>query len=192
MRRLAQRLLPLFLIVLANCAGARGPLYPEMASTIQPLAADRARIYFYRDYEPYESLSQASLYLNGAPVGVSVSGGFFYRDVVPATYAIAVWTQKDFPNASKTVRLRAGDTIYAKVGSFRGWEDGGGDSNFARDTFVVMIIDPAQAQRELATMRYVAQEVGAAPGADALAAPLPAAKARAERPSLRYHEGHHS
>jgi hypothetical protein len=154
MRRIEQRLVPLLLIALANCAGARGPLYPEMASTIPPLAADRARIYFYRDYEPYESLSQADLYLNGAPVGVSVSGGFFYRDVVSATYAIAVWTQKDFPSPSKTVGLRAGDTIYAKVESFRGWEDGGGDSNFARDTFVVVIMDPAQAQAELVRTRY--------------------------------------
>jgi Protein of unknown function (DUF2846) len=158
MRRIAQHLLPLLLISLANCAGARGPLYPEMASTIPPLAADRARIYFYRDYEPYESLSQASLYLNGAPVGVSVSGGFFYRDVTPATYAIAVWTQKDLPDASKTARLRAGDTIYAKVESFRGWEDGGGDSNFARDTFIVRLIEPVQAQRELARMHYIPPE----------------------------------
>jgi hypothetical protein len=148
------------LLALSACAGPSGPLFPEVAGTIPPLAADRARIYFYRDYEPYESLSQASLYLNGAPVGVSVSGGFFYRDVTPATYAIAVWTQKDFPNASKALGLRAGDTIYAKVESFRGWEDGGGDSNFARDTFVVMIIDPAQAQRELANMRYVHAEEG--------------------------------
>jgi len=192
MRRIAQRLLALFLIALAGCAAARGPLYPEMASTIPPLAADRARIYFYRDYEPYESLSQAYLYLNGAPIGVSVSGGFFYRDVVPATYAIAAWTQKDFPNASETLALRAGETIYAKVESFRGWEDGGGDSNFARDTFVVAIIDPAQAQRELATMHYVEQEGGAAPGADASPAPVPAAKARAEGPDLGYNGGHRS
>lgn len=174
MQRAARVFLAMAAAVLAGCAGARGPLYPEMASTIPPLAADRARIYFYRDYEPYESLSQANLYVNGALAGVSVSGGFSYRDVTPGRYAIAVWTQKDFPNASKTVGLGAGDTIYAKVGSFRGWEDGGGDSNFARDTFVVMIIDPEQAQRELATMRYVGQEVGAALGADAVAAPVPA------------------
>jgi Protein of unknown function (DUF2846) len=148
------------LLALAACAGPSGPLFPEVAGTVPPVPADRARIYFYRDYEPYESLSQASLYLNGAPVGVSVSGGFFYRDMAPATYTIAAWTQKDFPNASKIVGLRAGDTIYAKVESFRGWEDGGGDSNFARDTFVVVIIDPAQAQRELATMRYVQSEEG--------------------------------
>ena len=183
----------LLALVLANCSGGpRGPLFPEVAATLPPVAPDRARIYFYRDYEPYESLAQAALYLNGVPVGVSVSGGFFYRDVVPATYALSVWTQKDFPNASKTVALSAGETIYAKVESFRGWEDGGGDSNFARDTFVVVIIDPAQAQHELATMRYVEQQVGAAPGADASAALVPAAKARAEGPGLRYNEAQHS
>jgi len=165
MRRTSWWLASLLVLPLLACAGAaHGPLFPEVAATLPPVPPDRARIYFYREYEPYESLSQAALYLNGAPVGVSVSGGFFYRDVVPATYATVVWTQKDFPNASKSVALRAGDTIYVKVESFRGWEDGGGDSNFARDTFIVTIIDPAQAQRELATMRYVEQDVGAALG----------------------------
>jgi Protein of unknown function (DUF2846) len=163
MRGTSWWLASLLVLLLLGCAdAANGPLFPEVAATLPAIPPDRARIYFYRDYEPYESLSQATLYLNGAPVGVSASGGFFYRDVVPATYAIAVWTQKDFPNASKSVGLHAGDTIYVKVASFRGWEDGGGDSNFARDTFIVMIIDPAQAQHELATMRYVAQDVGAA------------------------------
>jgi hypothetical protein len=146
------------LLGLAACAGPSGTPFPEVS--VPPVPPDRGRIYFYRDYEPYESLSQASLYLNGARVGVSVSGGFFYRDVMPATYAITAWTQKDFPDASKTVTLRAGDTIYAKVESFRGWEDGGGDSNFARDTFVVMIIDPVQAQSELNLMRYVQADEG--------------------------------
>jgi hypothetical protein len=43
--------------------------------------------------------------------------------------------------------------------SLRAWQSGGG-TRYQRDTFVVMLIDPTQAQRELATMRYVQAEEG--------------------------------
>jgi hypothetical protein len=151
----------LLLLILAGCTGASGPPFPQVAPTIPPLAADRARLYFYREYEPYESLTPAILYLNGVQTGVSVPGGVFYRDVPPGTYLIAPWSQGDFPNAAKTVVLRPGDTFYAKVLSLRAWQSGGG-TRFQRDTFIVMLIDPAQAQRELANMRYVQPLTGAA------------------------------
>ena len=147
------------LLALAACAGPSGPLFPEVAGTVPPVPADRSRIYFYRDYEPYESLTRAILYLNGMQTGVSVPGGVFYRDVAPGTYIIAPWSQGDFPNAAKTVVLRPDDTFYAKVLSLRAWQSGGG-TRYQRDTFIVMLIDPAQAQRELATMRYVQAEEG--------------------------------
>jgi hypothetical protein len=158
MKHLAPGFFALMLIILDGCIGATGPLFSEVASTLPPVAADKARIYFYRQYEPYESLSQANLYLNGGPVAVSVSGAVSYRDVTPATYTIAVWTQKDFANASKTVALRPGDTIYVKVESFRAWESGGGDSNFERDTFIVVIVDSAEALGELAHLHYLRAE----------------------------------
>ncbi|HEV2549776.1 MAG TPA: DUF2846 domain-containing protein [Stellaceae bacterium] len=141
-------------LVLAVC-GPAAPLYPEVAATIPPVATDRARIYFYREYEPYESLSTPNLYLNGTRVGVSGPGMVFYRDVVPGTYTISTWTQGDFQNGSKTVVLRPGDTIYSKVESLGEWQSGGGDTNYERDTFIVMLIDPARAQGELARMHYV-------------------------------------
>ena len=151
----------LLLLILSGCTGASGPPFAQVASTIPPLAADKARLYVYRDYEPYESLTPAAIYLNGVQTGVSVPGGVFYRDVPSGTYIIAPWSQGDFPNAAKTVVLRPGDTFYAKVLSLRAWQSGG-STRFQRDTFVVTLIDPAQAQRELATMRYVQPPTGAA------------------------------
>ena len=151
----------LLVLILASCTGASGPPFSQVAPTIPPLAADRARLYVYRAYEPYESLTPAAIYLNGVQTGISVPGGVFYRDVPPGSYIIAPWSQGDFPNAAKTVVLRSGDTFYAKVLSLRAWQSGGG-TRFQRDTFIVMLIDPAQAQRELANMRYVQPLTGAA------------------------------
>lgn len=142
-------------LTLAACS-APAPLYTDAAKDIPPVAADRARIYFYRDYEPYESLARPELYLNGAPTGVSVPGGVFYREVAPGAYDISVYSVGVLPNADKHVALKAGDTVYAKVQSLHSWFGATGDGGGADpDTFVVALIDPARAKSELANMRYV-------------------------------------
>ncbi len=148
------------LLALAACTGASGPPFPEVAASVPPLPADRGRIYFYRDYEPYESLSRPPLYLNGEVVGASIPGGVFYRDVPPGTYEIKVLSLGLFPNQFKTITVRSGDTYYAKIESLRSWSgaDNGDLSSFVSDTFVVVVIDPAQVRRELDLMRYVQAE----------------------------------
>jgi Protein of unknown function (DUF2846) len=144
-------------VALATAAcGPPAPLYPEVAATIPPPAADRARIYFYREYEPYESLARPELYLNGTPAGASVSGGVFYRDVAPGAYDISVYSVGAIANADKQVALKPGDTVYAKVESLHSWFGATGDGGGADpDTFVVVLVDPARAASELARMRYV-------------------------------------
>ena len=158
MARMLRWVASLLMLALAGCAGPTGPLFPDAVAKISPPAGDMARIYFYREYEPYESLTQAYLYLNGQRVAVSVPGGVSYRDVAPATYTISAWTQGDFPYASKTIVARPGDIIYAKVESLRAWQSGGGDPSYERDTFIVTLVDPAQAHRDLARMHYVPPE----------------------------------
>jgi hypothetical protein len=158
MARMLRWVASLLMVAVAACAGPTGPLFPDAVSKISPPATGMARIYFYREYEPYESLTQAFLYLNGQRVAVSVSGGVSYRDVAPATYTISAWTQGDFPNGSRTVAAHAGDIIYAKVESLRAWQSGGGDPSYERDTFIVTLMDPAQAHRDLARMHYVPPE----------------------------------
>jgi hypothetical protein len=153
-----RRVASLLMLAVAACAGPTGPLFTDAVSKIAPPAGDMARIYFYREYEPYESLTQAYLYLNGQPVAVSVPGGVSYRDVAAATYTVSAWTQGDFANASKTVVARAGDVFYAKIESLRAWQSGGGDPSYERDTFIVTLVDPARAHRDLARMHYVPPE----------------------------------
>jgi hypothetical protein len=148
-------------IAVAACAGPHEPLYPQVAASIPPVPPDRARIYFYRDYEPYDSLSRANILLNGVAVGVSIPGAVFYRDVEPAAYEISVPTPGSDWRPLRFV-ARPGETFYVKVESLRAWISGGGDSNYERDTFAAVIIDPAQAQRELAFMRFVQPEAAVA------------------------------
>jgi hypothetical protein len=150
------RLLVFLLLAVAGCA--QPPPFPAVAPLIPPLAPDLSRIYFYRDDEPYESLSEPYIYLNGKRTGTSILGGVFYRDVVPGTYLISVDTVGIYWNPFKTVTLQPGDTLYVKIESLRSWESSGGEGDYEADTFVVAIIPPEQGEKELAGMRYVERE----------------------------------
>ena len=71
-------------LLLSACAGEPGGArYSEVAQILSPVPVGEARIYFLRDYEPYESLARPSIYLNDRKVGVSEPGGVSYRDVAP-------------------------------------------------------------------------------------------------------------
>jgi hypothetical protein len=151
-------------LALAGCLGPTAPFYPEVAATIPPVPSGQGRIYFYRDYEPYESLSRPYLYLNRQVVGVSIPGGVFYRDVPPDTYEISVYSPGAFPDQFKTVAVKPGDTFYAKIQSLRSWFSSSRPFRpFERDTFVVAIMDPNQARAELGNMRFVQAEQPALP-----------------------------
>ena len=150
------RSLALLGVVLALAAcGPRPPRYGEIASQVPPVRPDLARLYIYRDYEPYESLSRPYLYLNGARTGISEPGGVIYRDVPPGSYLISVDSVGIYPNQFKTVQMSAGGTYYAKITSLRSW-DSGDDMmrDFGADTFVVVLVDPEQAKREIPAMWF--------------------------------------
>jgi hypothetical protein len=151
----------LVLLALSVCALSPAPLFAQATPAMPPVPAGMARIYFYRDYEPYESLSRPPVSLNGQTVGISIPGGTFYRDVAPGTYRATVFTNYDFyPNliyseGPTEVAVAAGEIRYFKVESLRSWTERKG---FSRDTFVVALIDPRQAMRELPRMRYLPSE----------------------------------
>jgi len=106
-----------FLSIATSCA----QLPPTSAVAIPPIPSGAARIWFYRDYEPYETLARPYVRLNEQIVGISEPGGAFYRDVPPARYSITVDTAGRDVNQFAEIDLAAGQQAYAKVLSLRSW-----------------------------------------------------------------------
>ncbi len=75
---------------LALAACATGPRFDEVQQTIPGIAPDRGRIYFYRSGTLLGAGVQPDVELNGSVVGRSKPGGFFYVDVPPANYEVAL------------------------------------------------------------------------------------------------------
>jgi hypothetical protein len=106
-----------FLLTTANCT----QLPSTSAVAIPPILTGTARIWFYRDYEPYETLARPYVRLNEQVAGISEPGGAFYRDVVPAHYLVTVDSAGRDVNQFAQVDLAAGQEAYAKVLSLRSW-----------------------------------------------------------------------
>ena len=139
-------------VFLFLCACAERPREPAFASVaLPPVPADKARIFFYRFSQPYESLSLSPIYLNRRKVAVSAPGEVSKLEVPPADYEIYVYSRNDFLNPFKHAALRPGDTLYVRVDAMRNWA---GDCFAEWPTFVANIVPPEQALAEMAGLRY--------------------------------------
>ena len=65
------------LVAMAGCV--KQPM--TAAVSIPAIPAGEARIWFYRDYEPYAGKGLPAIAANGGYVGAAELGGAFYRDV---------------------------------------------------------------------------------------------------------------
>lgn len=145
------------LAFVSACAGGgapAGPSFAQVAAQVPPVPPDRARIFFYRDYELYESMGRPYVTLNGDVAGISEPGGVFYRDVPPARYVISVRNYTFYPDQDKVVAIAGGQTAYVKIESIKSYNSG--DSFYDPDTFVVVVVDAADGQRDIAPKRYFA------------------------------------
>jgi hypothetical protein len=141
---------------LAACAGGGeppGPRFAQVAAQLPPVPPDRARFFFYRDYSLYDSLQRPAIALNGQPVAVAEIGGVSYRDMPPGTYLISVPYSAYYPYKDKTVTVAGGQTVYVKIQSDI-FEPNITLLDYEPDIFVVRLVDPAQAQTEIASKRY--------------------------------------
>jgi len=131
-----------FLLIAANCT----QLPPTSLVAIPPVPAGEARVWFYRDYEPHETLARPYVRLNEQVFGISEPGGAFYRDVAPAHYSITVDSAGRDVNQFAKVDLVAGQEAYAKILSLRSWLDEDCMAWGGCDTFYVRLM-PADAAR---------------------------------------------
>ena len=138
------------LLMMAACveppATASAPVVPS------PVPTTQARIWFYRDYQPSESLNLANINVNGSYFGSVANGSSFYRDVPPGHYNIAPVSYTQDSNEDRNVDLAPGQQLYVKIVSLRGWLEGA-CRNCARDAFYAWLIPSEVAQVEIARDR---------------------------------------
>ncbi len=138
------------LLAAASCA----QLPPTSSAAIPPIHAGAARLWFYRDYEPYESLARPYVRLNEQVAGISEPGGAFYRDVAPTHYSITVDSAGRDVNQFPDTDLVAGQEAYAKVLSLRSWLDDDCILWGGCDTFYVWLMPADEARAAIASSPF--------------------------------------
>jgi hypothetical protein len=135
---------------LAGCSPATTA--PAVSAVLTPVPPGAARIWIYRDYEPYGSRNFAPVTLNGVLTGnASPDGSAFYRDVAPGQYHIAAVSDGTDVNQDRRVDLALGQQAFVKILSSVSWESGGDMQAYRRDTFYVSLVPPQVARTELPT-----------------------------------------
>lgn len=141
------------LLAMAGCAQP-----PPAAPYLAAAPPGMARIWFYRDLNPNETLAMAYIRLNGAAVGVSEAGGAFYRDVAPGQYRISVDSYVQDPHDDAIVSLAPSGEAYAKVLPLDSFVQGGAavGGGYKRNTFVVWLYPPEQGRASVAHSYFTA------------------------------------
>jgi Protein of unknown function (DUF2846) len=133
------------LLILVGCAGAGGS-----AAVTPPVPAGQVRIWFYRAWEPSESLNLANVEVNGAFFGSVANGGAFYRDIPPGRYHIAPVSFVPNSRQDTNVELAPGQQLYVKIVSLSAWGSSNTASkNIDRDAFWAWVMPPQVAQGEI-------------------------------------------
>jgi len=133
----------------ANCAQPAA----TASVAIPPIPADEARIWFYRDYEPYAGKGRPAIAANGAYVGLVELGGAFYRDIAPGQYHVTVETTGvDFRQTSN-LDLAPRQEAYIKIVSNPSWVSGS-LAEYERPTFYAWHIPNEVAQAAVAHLAF--------------------------------------
>ena len=138
------------MLIAAGCA--EPPATAPVAAL--PIPSGQARVWFYRPWEPSESLNLALIDMNGSYIGAVANGSAFNRDVPPGHYHIAPKSFGRDVNQVTNVDLASGEQIYVKIVSLDSWGTSVSScKNCARDAFYAWLIPPEVAQAEIARDR---------------------------------------
>jgi hypothetical protein len=148
--RLAGAIYGAFLLALAGCA------QPAVTASVSipPIPPGQARIWFYRNYEPYAGKGLPAIAANGGYVGAAELGGAFYRDVPPGHYLITVETTGVDVNQTASFDLPPGKEAYVKIVSNPEWVTGGSKTEYERPTFYAWRIPNEIAQADVARLSF--------------------------------------
>ncbi len=146
-------MLALVLVTLAGCAQPAAP--PVASVAVGPIPPGQARIWFYRDYEPYVSRATANVELNGAVAAyVSTDANASYRDVPPGHYHVAAQGLVVGQNQAKDIDLAPGQEVFAKVDSLRGWAPEGDLGGNIPEVFYITLVPAERARVTIAPYRF--------------------------------------
>ena len=133
-------------LIAAGCADP--PVEAQVASAAPSVPAGQARIWFYRNWLPSESLNLANIDVNGSYYGSVANGGAFYRDVPPGHYHIAPVSYNRDVNQNRDVDVAPGQQVYIKILTSQSWD--GACRDCVRDTFYAWLIAQELAHAEIA------------------------------------------
>ena len=140
----------LLLVAMAGCAQHA----VTAAVSIPPIPGGEARIWFYRDNEPYAGRGVPAVAANGGYVGAAELGGAFYRDVPPGHYHVTVQTVGIDTNQAANFDLAPDREAYVKIVSLPSWETGGDKSQWEKPTFYAWLIRNQVAQADVARLSF--------------------------------------
>lgn len=79
-------------IALTGCA-ASGPKFSAMQAATPAVNADQGRVYFYRKDSMFGAALQPAVVMDGAEVGKSQPGGYFYVDAASGSHEASTSTE---------------------------------------------------------------------------------------------------
>jgi hypothetical protein len=135
------------LLLMLSAAACATPPAPQVSA----LPPGQARIWFYRLWDPSESLNVANIDVNGAYVGSVEPGGAFYRDVAPGVYHIMPQNQYLDYNQNTNVAVVPGEQVYIAVLDLTSWANAVSGSQWYvhRDAWYVRLVPPQYALAQI-------------------------------------------
>jgi hypothetical protein len=116
------------------------------------------RVWFYRDLDPYESLAEPYLRIDGAVIGTSVPGGAFYRDLPVGRHRVSVDSYINDKYQTIDVDAAPGRELYVKVVPNNNFVEGGGEfaGGYHRNSYVLWLYPPEVARAAIARSHVAA------------------------------------
>jgi Protein of unknown function (DUF2846) len=124
----------------------------------------QARIWFYRLWDPSESLNAANINVNGVYFGSVEPGSAFYRDVAPGVYQIEPQNQYFDYNQNTNVAVVPGQQVFIAVLDLSSWANAvsGAQRSVHRDSWYARLVPPQYALAQIANPALVPR-AGAVP-----------------------------
>ena len=101
-------------ITLGGCATS-GPKYSQYESTISPVSAEKARLYFFRQSKFAAGGVDAPIYVNGEEVGEAANKSYFFADVTPGRMVLKTESKMAPGVHVMETDVEAGNNYYIEV-----------------------------------------------------------------------------